>query len=198
MDHWGFTPSTLAPELRGHPGEGRGVSLDVDTRATPEQLWPLVTDIGLPSRFSEEAVGASWVSPDSTPALGHEFVGVNACTDAGHPAVNQLISERTTDNSWSSTCRVTSWEPNREFGYDVIDDDGNTATRWRFVLQPLVGGGTRVTHSMRLHSGQSGTSAVTMNPEADHEEILVGRFLKLRTDMTRTLHGLKATAERDI
>jgi hypothetical protein len=106
-DQWGFTTSTVPEPQRTHPGEGRGVSLDVDVQAPAERSWPLVSDITLPSRFSSEAAGATW-DENAQPGPGARFHGSNACEDAGHPAINHLMDGRL---AWTTSCQVERWDP---------------------------------------------------------------------------------------
>ena len=42
--------------------------------ATPAELWPLVSDIQLPARFSSEFRGAEWLDDATGPAVGARFV----------------------------------------------------------------------------------------------------------------------------
>ncbi|WP_433295694.1 nitroreductase family protein [Pseudonocardia sp. CA-142604] len=190
FDQWGFTTSTVPEQQRTHPGEGRGVSLDIDVHAPPEQLWPLVSDITLPSRFSSEAAGATW-DENQQPGPGARFHGSNACDDAGHPAINQLMEGRL---SWTTSCQVERWEPPHEFGYCVGDPESPSA-RWSFRLQPMLGGTTRVTHSMLVGPGESGTSIVARRNPEQLESIYEGRLRCIRTNIAATLAGIKALAE---
>src|SRR3954453_23281498 len=48
-------------------------AVDVVVGAPIERLWPLVTDINLPARFSSEFRGAEWL--DDGPAVGARFRG---------------------------------------------------------------------------------------------------------------------------
>jgi nitroreductase len=191
FDQWGFTTSTVPEQQRTHPGEGRGVSLDVDVQAPAERLWQLVSDITLPSRFSSEAAGATW-DENQQPGPGARFHGSNACEDAGHPAINQLMEGRL---SWTTPCQVERWDPPHEFSYSVGEAESPSA-RWAFRLQPLLGGSTRVTHSMLVGPGIStGTALVAQRIPEQIESIYAGRLRCIRTNMAATLAGIKALAE---
>ncbi|GAA3098756.1 hypothetical protein GCM10010464_72870 [Pseudonocardia yunnanensis] len=190
FDQWGFTTSTVPEQQRAHPGEGRGVSLDVDVQAPAERLWPLISDITLPSRFSSEAAGATW-DEDQQPGPGARFHGSNACDDAGHPAINQLMDGRL---SWTTSCQVERWDPPHEFGYSVGDPESPSA-RWAFRVQPMLGGTTRLTHSMLVGPGNSGTSIVAQQNPDQMESIYAGRLRCIRTNIAATLAGIKALAE---
>jgi hypothetical protein len=153
-------------------------------------LWQLVSDITLPSRFSSEATGATW---DENQRLGPgaRFHGSNACEDAGHPAINQLMEGGL---SWTTSCQVERWEPPHGFSYSVGDPESPSA-RWAFRLQPLLGGSTRLTHSMLVGPGTSGTSVVGQRNPEQIESIYAGRLRSVRANMAATLAGIKALAE---
>ena len=94
FDQWGYTtqrpisgPVTLA--------DGPGVTVEVDVKASPADVWPYISDIELPARFSEEFQGAEWIS--ETPGLGATFVGRNHRDDMG---------------DWEVTCHIVGYEEN--------------------------------------------------------------------------------------
>jgi nitroreductase/uncharacterized protein YndB with AHSA1/START domain len=190
FDQWGFTTSTVPAQQRTHPGEGRGVSLDVDLQAPAERLWQLVSDITLPSRFSSEAAGASG-DENQQPGPGARFHGSNACEDAGHPAINQLMEGGL---SWTTSCRVERWEPPHEFSYSVGGPESPSAC-WAFRLQPMLGGSTRVIHSMLVGPGTSGTSAVAQRNPEQIESIYAVRLRCIRANIAATLAGIESLAE---
>src|SRR6056297_1783407 len=94
--------------------EGPSVEVEVEVAAPPEDVWPLLCDINLASRFSEEFQGAEWTS-DGGPVLGATFRGNNR-----HPQVGE----------WSMPCTVTAFEPVSVFEWTVGDVADKTA-RWR-------------------------------------------------------------------
>lgn len=192
FDHWGLTDEGIPAVARAHPGEGRGVRVELDIDAAPEEIWPLVTDIGLPARFSGEAAGATWDDPG--PGPGGTFRGRNACDDTGHPALDELLRARLGGRlAWETPCHVTRWEPGRDFTY-VVGDPADPSAEWGFRLQQLVGGGTRVTAAMTMRAHPSGTAlAMAANPAAA-EDILVARLLRIRRNLQRTLAGIAGGA----
>ncbi|WP_433285925.1 nitroreductase family protein [Pseudonocardia sp. CA-142604] len=194
FDHWGFTDLKIPLAQRAHPGEGRGVSLDVDIDATPGRLWDLVADITLPGKFSEEAVTASW-DHGQRPGPGSTFRGFNMTYDTGHPAINDLFSASAGPMTWETPCHVVRWEPGRAFAYNVGPTAEKPWAQWRFTLQPLVAAGTRLCHSMVMCANDSGTSvAAGLNPD-QAEAIITGRLLRVRENLRLTLDGIKRLAE---
>jgi hypothetical protein len=59
----------------------------------------------------------------------------------------------------------------------------------------MLGGGTRVTHSMLIGPGTSATSAVAQQNPEQAEAIWTGRFRVIRANIAATLAGVKALAE---
>jgi nitroreductase len=196
FDQWGFTDAQVPAETRAHPGEGRGVLVELDVAAPPERTWKLVTDIGAPGRHSPEGVGADWTST-GPPGLGSTFTGRNATDDAGHPAINEVLMRLVGAMEWQTPCTVTTWEPGREFAYTVGATPETAWARWGFTLQPLLDGRTRLGHYLVMLAGTSGTSlAATENPDAA-DAIIDGRFRRVRSNLTHTLNGIRAEAEAD-
>jgi nitroreductase len=191
FDHWGLT--FAPPAQAAHPGEGRGVSVEIDISASADQLWPIISDITTSSRCGSELQSAEW-KPGHEPGLGSSFHGTNSGTDLGHPIIDAKVVELTGGVTWTTECHVVEWEPGRVFSYTVGDPD-QPAARWTFRLYPMMNGTTRVTHSMRMLSGMSGTSLVTQEKPEQAEEVLTGRLLKVRENIQRTLAGIKDTAQ---
>src|SRR5262245_40498002 len=114
-------------------------TIEVDTvvDAPIERVWALVTDIGLPARFSCEFVGATWL--DDGPRLSPRFVGRSR-----HPAIGE----------WETTCTVTRYEPQRAFGWDVSDTE-NPSSSWWFELEQEPDG-VRLCQGARIGPAPSG------------------------------------------
>ena len=180
FDSWGHTfrePPTLPspPALANGPG----VVVEVDIDAPPSRVWALVTDIDLPGRFSSEFRGAVWAEGCDGPALGARFVGTNH-----HPAVGE----------WQTTSTVVACEEERVFAWNVSDVD-RPGAQWRFELDPLHGGRTRLRQSVTLGPGPSGlTPAITSMPEKE-PRILARRQDEHRANIAATLAGIKELAE---
>ena len=143
--------------------------------ATPSQLWPYVSDIDLPARFSSEFRGAEWLDGATGPALGARFRGTNE-----HPAAGR----------WQVECTIVEFEPERAIGWKVAGPDG-AAAQWRFTLEP-VEGGTRVTQWCRIGPGRSGLSpAIERMPDREHD-IVERRLAEHAANMQKNLEGLAA------
>lgn len=157
--------------------DGPTVEVEVEVGAPPWVVWDLVTDIGLPARFSSEFQGAEWLD-GAGPALGARFRGRNR-----HPAVGE----------WAVTCTVVDHQPGRRFGWLVGDPDAPAAA-WRFELEP-VAAGTRLRQWARMGPGPSGlTPMIEARPDRE-EQIVAGRCAEWRANMEATVAGIKALAE---
>jgi uncharacterized protein YndB with AHSA1/START domain len=153
---------------------------EVIVDATADAVWDLVTDIGLPARFSDEFQSARWLDGATGPEEGARFVGSNT-----HPAVG----------SWQTTCTIVEFEPGRCLAYVVNDPENPTAT-WRFTLTPRKGQ-TRLRMWARIGPGPSElTKVIAANP-AKEQYIVAHRLTELRGNITATLAGVKHLAEQE-
>jgi hypothetical protein len=158
--------------------DGPSTEADVLIEAPVERIWALVSDIGMPTRFSDELQEAEWLGDATGPTLGAHFVG-----RSHHPAVG----------NWETTCVITVCEPGRAFAWAVGDPDDPSAT-WRFDLEPE-DGGVRLRQSMRMGPAPSGlTPAIVAMPDKE-ERIVARRLREHRANMQACVDGVKALAE---
>ena len=151
-------------------------SVEVGIDAAPDAVWPLVTDISLPAKFSPEFQGADWV--DDGPALGATFHGHNK---------HQFVGE------WTTTSTVTAYEEGSVFEWTVGDVENKTA-RWRFDLSPS-GDGSSLRFSAEMGPGPSGlTMAIQQMPDRE-EDIVANRLTEWTGNMQATIDGIKGLAE---
>lgn len=161
-----------------------GPTTEVSRRvpASPEALWPLVTDITLPVAGSDELQEARWVEGDRA-APGAVFEGRN----------------RRGDLEWTTRCPVTECAAPHRFSWDATAGEEVVAS-WGFVLTPAPGhdaaGGasepdagplTEVRQWVRLGPGRSGlTWAIRQRPD-EEEALIEARLAQLGASMSRTL-----------
>ena len=156
--------------------DGPGTIAEVDIDAPAEAVWALVTDLEVATRFSGEAVTASWDSDRRD--VGATFTGRNQ-----HPALGE----------WSIPCFVDAWDELRAFGWRT-SDPGQPGARWRFDLEPSAGR-TRLRYSYRLGPGPSGTTmAIDANPGKE-ARVLRRRLDEVLANMRLTVEGIKGLAE---
>ncbi|GAA2783706.1 SRPBCC family protein [Crossiella cryophila] len=106
------------------------VSSTIEIATTPEAIYALVTDIPNQHRFTRECRSAAWLPPAEGPALGARFRGDNQAGKA----------------KWSTTCRITTVEPGRAFGYRVVGGGFIQVADWGWTIEPT-DTGCRVTES---------------------------------------------------
>lgn len=148
--------------------------------APPAAVWPFVSDIQTPARFSSEFQGGEWLDGATGPALGARFRGRNHHEARG---------------SWETVSTVCELEPERVFAW-AVGDPGVPAARWRFTLEPAEAG-TRITQWMQMGPGESGISElIAQMPDKEHR-ILRRRLAEHQANMKATLAGIKSLAEAD-
>ena len=142
--------------------------------ATPEQLWPLVTDPRLPVGQSPELQEVELV--DEGPLqVGSRFRGHNRRGDTG----------------WSTECTVETFAAPSAYAW-AVGDPAEAISRFGFTLTPAAGGGTVVTQWVRLGPGRSGlTWAIRQNPDAE-EQLIAGRLHQFEASMRDNLEALAA------
>ena len=112
-------------------------SVTVHIRATPEEIWPLVSDVTNTKRFAAETFDAKWLDGATGPAVGVRFKG------------------HVKRNGWGpvywSVATIEACEPGREFAFAVDLLPGRPGIRWRYRFEPK-GDGTDVTESFELRN----------------------------------------------
>jgi uncharacterized protein YndB with AHSA1/START domain len=158
--------------------DGPTAEAEVLIDAPVDRVWALVSDIGMPAKFSTELQETRWIDGVSQAAAGARFQGRNH-----HAAIGE----------WETTCVVTVYEPGRAFAWVVGEPEEPSAT-WRFDLEPE-GEGVRLRQWARLGPGWSGlTPAIEARPDKE-ERIIARRLDEHRANMQATLAGVKALAE---
>ena len=155
-----------------------GTVVEVDIRASPAAVWDKVTDINVPAEFSEEFVGADWAD-GSGPALGAAFTGRNHHLSRG---------------DWEVRCFVDVFEERAAFGWCTSDLD-NPGARWRFDLEPIVGG-TRLRFRGLMGPGPSGLDAIVEARPDLEPRIIERRISEHRANMQRVVEGVKALLDQ--
>ena len=175
FDRWGHTTQrpTEGPVVHA---DGPGVTVEVDVKAPPTDVWPYISDIQLPARFSDEFQGAEWLS--DTPEVGATFLGRNQNENLG---------------DWEVTCHVAGYEENRVFAWNAGDAEDPSA-QWRFELISLAGS-TRLRFSMVLGPGPSGLTAVIDAMPDKEAKIIANRQKHQAANMRRTIEGIRDLVE---
>jgi nitroreductase len=176
FDRFGATSASGPGEVLDL-ADGPGAIAEADIAAPPAVVWSLVTDINLPAEFSTEFLGARWA--DDSRGVGAVFHGDNR-----HPAIGE----------WTIPCFVSDHDEPRAFGWCTSDPDDPGAT-WRFDLEPLAGGGTRLRFAYRIGPGPSGTSMAIESYPGKEARVIRRRVGEVHANMQATVDGIKARAE---
>ncbi|MFC0601777.1 SRPBCC family protein [Streptomyces palmae] len=166
-----------------------GTEAEIRIEAAVSRVWDLVSDIALPARLSPELQRVEWLNGATGPAVGARFTGHNT-----HPRIGE----------WQTVAEVVEYEPERAFGWAVIDaygrygeavdDAANPMATWRFRLDAAPDG-TLLRQSMRIGTGRSGLTVVVERWPDKEAELIGGRLDEVRAGMEATLRGIKALAE---
>lgn len=158
--------------------DGPTVEESLVMQASPAQVWPVVTDIELPARFSSELLGARWLDGGSL-TVGARFAGRNY-----HKAIGE----------WETICTVSELVPERVFAWEVSSDTDLPGATWRYTLEPE-GENTRVVFWMRMGPGRGGLNpAIDAMPDKE-ESIIARRCGEHGANMLRTLEGIRSVVE---
>ncbi|MCP3992115.1 MAG: hypothetical protein GY724_23795 [Actinomycetia bacterium] len=177
FDRYGRTLAETRSEPRSL-ADGPGVMVEVDVKAKPEEVWPLITDLDLAAQFSQELQAAWWDEPDAKPEVGSTFTGRNR---------HRVVGE------WETTSIVAIHDEPRVFAWHVQDLE-ESAARWTFTIERIPGG-SRLRFHCRLGPGPSGlTPAVNAMPDRE-ADIVANRQDEHRANMIRVVVGIRDLAE---
>lgn len=160
--------------------DGPGTVVEVDIKAKPADVWAMVSDPAVSSRFSGESVGAVWAEGFDGPALGAQFTGSNK-----HKAIGE----------WEVPCFVNRYVEGREFGWVTADPD-DPGAQWCFEVAPIAGS-VRLRYSLTIGPGRSGISRAIENLPDREADILRGRVREHRANMQKVLDGVKAELHQE-
>jgi uncharacterized protein YndB with AHSA1/START domain len=179
--------------MTGFPGAGGGPIADEVTGLTaaaeevvaagPELVWDLVADVTRVGGWSPECIRAAWLTEPGRPQPGARFTGHNRLPDGFEYEV---------------TCVVTEADRPRALAWVVLDDSGDPArpsSSWRYRIDPLPGGGSRVRQRFTHGPGASYLRAAAAQAPDRATEIIAARLDGLRAGMSATLRAMKAAAE---
>jgi len=175
FDRWGYTRNQASVDGSPRATDGQGVVVEIDIATRPHALWPLISNIELPARFSTEFQGAEWAS--DARGLGAIFTGHNKAGDF----------------EWDVECHVTDHVEGRVFEW-ATRDRADPGAVWRLEVGEL-GLDTRLRFSMRIGTNHNRTVSM-INDDPDREAAIInGRRKQVKANMQATVEGIKAIAE---
>lgn len=142
----------------------------IDIDASPAQVWALVTDVKRMTEWSPQVFRCT-IKGDGV-QLGTRFSNLNR---------QGLLF-------WPTRGKVVRFDPHRDFAFRIADN----RTVWSYQLEPLPGGGTRVTQRRELPDGISPISLRLTKIALGGVESFTER---LHVGMRQTLDRIKAEAE---
>lgn len=160
--------------------DGPTIAESIEIDAPPAAVWPVVSDIATPARFSDELQKVEWKEGFDGPAVGALFYGHNKLGDF----------------EWKTMCEITDCTEPERFEWKVLaGPDVPEVSVWRFEVAPTDAGGSRVTQWARMGPGPSGIT-YQIDQEPDREEEIVERRLGMWSGYMRAnLDGIKAQLE---
>jgi len=165
-----------------HEVTGLTAAAEEVVAARPEPVWDLVADITRVGGWSPECTMAAWLAEPGRPQPGARFTGHNRLPNGFEYEV---------------TCVVTEADRPRAFAWVVLDDSDapRPSSSWRYRIDPLPGGGSRVRQHFTHGPGASYLRAAAANAPHRAAEIIAARRDGLRANMSATLRAMKAAAE---
>jgi uncharacterized protein YndB with AHSA1/START domain len=142
----------------------------IDVDAPPAEVWAMVSDIERMASWSPQVVRTT--IKGGGVQQGTKFSNLN----------------RQGPLFWPTKGKVVRFEPHRDFAFRIAEN----RTVWSFQLEPLPGGGTRVTQRRELPDGISNLSLVLTKVALGGVDKFTER---LREGMRETLERIKAEAE---
>jgi uncharacterized protein YndB with AHSA1/START domain len=167
----------------GYEVTGLTAAAEEEVAARPELVWELVADVTRVGEWSPECIWAAWLGEPGRPRPGTRFIGHNRFPNGFE---------------YEMTCVVTEADPPRAFAWVVLDDSGDPvrpSSSWRYRIDPLPGGGSRVRQRFIHGPGDSFLRAVAVTAPNQAAEIIAARRDGLRANMSVTLRAIKAAAE---
>lgn len=163
---------------------GLTVTAEQVITARPELVWDLVADVTQIGGWSPECIRAAWLGAPGEPGSGARFTGHNRLWNGFE---------------YDVTCVVTEADRPRTFGWVVLDDRDDPArpsSLWRYRIEPLPGGASRVRQRFTHGPGFSYLREAAANaPAQAAAQIVAARLNGLRGSMTATLRAMRTTAE---
>lgn len=158
--------------------DGPSTVVEIDIEATAADVWAMVSDPAVSSKFSGESLGAVWADGFNGPALGAQFTGTNT-----HTAIGE----------WDVPCFVHRFIDGEEFGW-VTSDVDNPGAQWCFEVKSTADS-VLLRYSLTIGPGPSGlTRAISSMPDRE-ADILRGRTREHQANMVKVLDGIKAVLE---
>ncbi|MFJ7057379.1 SRPBCC family protein [Streptomyces griseobrunneus] len=162
---------------------------DIPVRATPEEVYAVVSDLPRSGEWSPECQGGEWISGEPS-AVGSVFRGRNLRSEevvAWAPLIRGV---------WHTDSRVTAAEPERTFRWMMLSHAGaDQKSVWGFDIEPADGGAV-LTHHFRMGTATAGIHKIVEDlDEAGRAQFIEEWTAKIAQDLADTLKRIKEIIE---
>ncbi|MER5771766.1 SRPBCC family protein [Streptomyces sp. NPDC001985] len=162
---------------------------DIAVKATPDEIYAVVSDLPRSGEWSPECQGGEWTS-GAPSAVGSVFRGENLRSEevvAWAPLIRGI---------WHTECRITAAEPGRTFQWMMLTHAGaDQESIWGFDVEAADGGAV-LTHHFRMGKATAGIQHIVADlDEAERAKFVEEWSDKLAQDLDDTLQRIKEIIE---
>ena len=155
------------------------VEVEIKVAAAPEVVWPVVTDIELPTAVPGELFEAEWQDGADAPVVGAKFLGRNQIEGAGQA---------------ETLCTVVEVEPGRRWVWTVEAGGQEPWAQWGFEVDPSRDGSV-VRQFARIGLAPSPLSAIIEQAPEMEGRIIARRLNTFRDAITANLEEVRRRCE---
>ncbi|MCX5197277.1 SRPBCC family protein [Streptomyces sp. NBC_00249] len=166
------------------------LSADIRVKATPEQVYAVVSDLPRSAEWSPECMGGEWISGEPS-QVGSVFRGENLRSE-------QVVSwAPLVRGTWYTEARVTAAEPGRTFRWMMLTHaQEDQESIWGFDVA-ADGEGTVLTHHFRMGKATAGIHKIVADLDEDGRKRFVEDWTaKLEQDLDATLLRIRDVIEK--
>ncbi|UQW99956.1 SRPBCC family protein [Streptomyces sp. RerS4] len=162
----------------------------IHVKATPEEVYAVVSDLPRSAEWSPECMGGEWISGEPS-QVGSIFRGENLRSEqvvAWAPLVR---------GTWYTDARVTAAEPGRTFRWMMLTHaQEDQESIWGFDVE-ADGEGTTLTHHFRMGKATAGIHKIVADLDEDGRKRFVEDWTaKLEKDLDATLLRIRDVIEK--
>jgi len=158
--------------------DGPTTEQQIDIRASPAEVWAIVSDPTFPVHQSTELQEAAWDPDGPAPGLGARILGRNH-----HDRIGE----------WRTTSTIVEWSEGSICSW-AVNDPSDPAAQWWFEIEPIAEGVT-LRQRVRIGPGRSGLSpAIERMPDRE-DEIVENRLRFHEMNMQANLEAVKLRVE---
>ncbi|MFJ7270593.1 SRPBCC family protein [Streptomyces sp. NPDC099050] len=167
-----------------------GSRAQIHVRATPAEVYAVVSDLARSGEWSPECLGGEWAS-GAPGAVGSVFRGENQRSEdvvSWAPVVR---------GKWTTYAEVVEAEAGRTFQWAMHNSSGvKQDSLWGFSIE-AEGAGSLLTHHFRMGTATEGIVGITAEMDADAKQKFFAEWgEKVAGDLAETLERVKPVIEK--